>query len=325
MARLIVLGMGGHFVIAKAMTLGEFAAFNSYIAILIFPILIIGFMSNIIARASASYGRILQVLEAPEIPTGGSFHKELEGSIEMEHLWLSFGEKKALKNVSISIEAGSRTAIIGPTAAGKTQLLYSLTTLISPEKGKILYDGIPIEQYDQENLLSQIGLVFQDAVIFNMSLQENIAFNTEVSDQDLQKAIQTAELEDFIQTLPAGLNTVVSERGGSLSGGQKQRVMLARALAINPRILLLDEFTARVDKQTEQRIWQNVAKNYPGITLVSITQNLAPVMDYEQIVLLMEGEVVATGTHKTLLQSTPEYVQIFESQQSLNAYEQVGG
>jgi ATP-binding cassette subfamily B protein len=156
-----------------------------------------------------------------------------------------------------------------------------------------------------------------------MSLRENIAFNSEVSDLDLQKAIQTAELEDFIRSLPKGLDTVVSERGGSLSGGQKQRVMLARALAINPRILLLDEFTARVDKQTEQRIWQNVARNYPEITLVSITQNLAPVMDYEQIVLLMEGEVVATGTHTTLLESTPEYVQIFQSQQSLNAYEPV--
>ena len=321
MARLIVLGMGGHFVISKSMTLGEFAAFNSYIAILIFPILIIGFMSNIIARASASYGRIIQILEAPEEKEGGNYNKTLDGNIDIQHLSLNFGDKKALKDVSISIKAGSRTAIIGPTAAGKTQLLYALTTLIHPDNGRILYDGVPIEQYDQEVLLRQIGLVFQDAVIFNMSLRENIAFNAEVTPEAMQKAIEVAELGDFIHSLPDGLDTIVSERGGSLSGGQKQRVMLARALAGGPKVLLLDEFTARVDKQTEQKIWNNVTRTYPDITLVSITQNLAPIMDYEQIILLMEGEVIGKGTHAELMKSSPEYVQIFQSQQSLNAYE----
>lgn len=323
MARLVVLGMGGHFVISGSMTLGEFAAFNSYIAILIFPILIIGFMSNIIARASASYARILQILDAPDEKEGGTFSKTLDGQIDIQHLYLSFGDKKALKDISITIQAGSKTAIIGPTAAGKTQLLYALTTLIQPDEGAILYDSVPIEQYDQEVLLRQIGLVFQDAVIFNMSLRENIAFNAEVTPEDMQKAIDTAELSDFISSLPQGLDTIVSERGDSLSGGQKQRVMLARALASSPRILLLDEFTARVDKQTEQKIWKNVAQAYPEITLVSITQNLAPVMDYEQIILLMEGEVVGKGTHQELMKTTPEYVQIFRSQQSLNAYEPV--
>lgn len=323
MARLAVLAMGGHFVISGSMTLGEFAAFNSYIAILIFPILIIGFMSNIIARASASYGRIVNILEAPDTREGGEYSRTLSGSIRLENLSISYGEKKALKNVSFDIQAGSKTAIIGPTAAGKTQLLYALTTLIQPQEGRILYDDVPIEEYDQEVLLRQIGLVFQDAVIFNMSLEENIAFNAVVTPEALQLAIKTAELEDFIQGLPEGMATIVSERGSSLSGGQKQRVMLARALASDPKILLLDEFTARVDKYTEQKIWQNVRQNYPGITLVSITQNLAPVMDYEQIVLLMEGEVIAKGRHEELLKTCPEYIQIYQSQQSLNTYETV--
>ena len=238
LAVLAVVAVGGHYVISGSMTMGEFAAFNSYIAILIFPILLIGFMSNLIARASASYARIHQVLNAPDTAEGGDFEKQLEGAINVKEVTVAFGEKEALKDVSFTVAAGSRTAVIGPTAAGKTQLFYALTTLIKPQQGSILYDDVPIEAYDQEVLLRQIGLVFQDAIIFNMSLRENIAFNATVTEEALQKAVQTAELSDFIASLPQGLDTVVSERGSSLSGGQKQRVMLARALAGNPKVEL---------------------------------------------------------------------------------------
>ncbi len=139
--------------------------------------------------------------------------------------------------------------------------------------------------------------------------------------QDIGKAIATAELDDFIATLPQGLESLVSERGTSLSGGQKQRVMLARALALNPQVLLLDDFTARVDTNTERAILENVHKNYPGITLVSVTQKIASVVDYDQIILLMEGEVLATGTHQELMETSPEYVQLYDSQRSTSHYE----
>jgi len=158
-------------------------------------------------------------------------------------------------------------------------------------------------------------------VIFNMSLRENIAFNDNVTDVSLEKAIETAELSDFIDSLPQGLNTIVSERGTSLSGGQKQRIMLARALALNPKILLLDDFTARVDNRTEQKIVKNIRSNYPDLTLLSVTQKIASVMHYHQIILLMEGEVLASGTHQELMESSPEYMQIFNSQRSTNHYE----
>lgn len=317
MARLAVLSVGGHYVISKGMTLGEFAAFNSYIAILIFPILVIGFMSNVIARASASYGRIYATLHAPDTVDNGTVDRRLEGNIEVKDVTVLYGEKAALKHVSFSVKAGSRTAIIGPTAAGKSQLLYLLTTLIKPNEGQILFDGIPVEDYRQESLLSQIGLAFQDSIIFNMSVRENIAFNTAVTETAMDKAIRTAELQDFIGTLPDQLEALVSERGNSLSGGQKQRIMLARALAIEPRILLLDDFTARVDTATEEKILDNVRKSYPGITLLSITQKVSSVKDFDQIILLMEGEVVAAGTHESLMNTCPEYVQIYDSQQSL--------
>ncbi|MDP4239876.1 MAG: ABC transporter ATP-binding protein [Bacteroidota bacterium] len=322
MASLAILALGGHFVINGTMSLGDFAAFNSYLVILIFPIIVIGFISNFVAQASVSYARIHNVLIAPETRDTGTVDTPLQGVIEMHHISVVYDGKPALKNVSFSITPGTRTAIIGPTAAGKTQLLHLLTGLIQPDEGTILFDGININDYNKETFQHQIGFVFQDSVIFNMSLRENIAFNEKVTDESMAKAINTAELTDFIDALPQGLETIVSERGTSLSGGQKQRIMLARALALNPKILLLDDFTARVDTQTEQKILENVEKNYPGLTLLSVTQKIASVMNYRQIILLEEGEILANGTHDWLMDTCPEYVQIFNSQRSTNHLEE---
>jgi len=321
MASLIILALGGHFVINGAMSLGDFAAFNSYLVILIFPIIVIGFISNFVVQASVSYTRIYDVLHAKETHDTGTINNPLQGNLELQDISVYFGDKPALKNVSLAIQQGSRTALIGPTAAGKSQLLYLLTGLIQPAKGVILFDGININEYNKEKFQQQIGFVFQDSIIFNMSLRENIAFNDKVTDELMSKAIDTAELNDFINNLPEGLDTIVSERGNSLSGGQKQRIMLARALALNPKILLLDDFTARVDSQTEEKILDNMTRNYPGITLVSVTQKVASVMKYGQIILLEEGEILARGTHESLMESSPEYVQIFNSQRSTSNYE----
>jgi ATP-binding cassette subfamily B protein len=234
---------------------------------------------------------------------------------------MKYGDKMVLKDVSIHAKPATRTAVIGPTAAGKTQLLYLLTGLIKPDSGTVEFDGNTVDAYQKAALHRQIGFVFQDSILFNLTLRENIAFNTSVTDLDLEKAIQTAELSDFIQSLPQKLDTIVSERGTSLSGGQKQRIMLARALALNPKVLLLDDFTARVDSTTERKILENVRKNYPQITLLSVTQKIGPVEDYDQIILLMEGEVLASGTHKQLMETSPEYVQIYDSQRSTSSYE----
>ena len=320
-ATLTILTLGGRFVIERHMTLGQFSAFNAYLVILIFPIMIIGFMSASIGQAQASYFRISRVLGAPPPAARGEEAGELSGDIELRGVSLAFGERKVLDEVSFRIRAGSRTAIIGPTAAGKTQLLYLMTGLLSPTSGAILYDGRPMDDYTRDSLYAQVGFVFQDSALFNLTLRENIGFGAAVDEARLAKAIETAELQDFIATLPEGLETVVSERGASLSGGQKQRVMLARALAIEPRVLFLDDFTARVDAATEAKILANVTRNYPELTLVSITQKIAPVQDYDQIILLMEGEVLARGTHLELVRSSPEYVQILQSQQSTDHYE----
>jgi ATP-binding cassette subfamily B protein len=320
-AGLSILALGGHFVINGTMSLGDFAAFNSYLAQLIFPILVIGFMSNIIAQATASFQRISAVLDAPDTSETGIITETLNGDIELKDVSVVYGQKPALKEISLSVKAGSKIAVIGPTAAGKSQLLYLLTGLIKPNSGEVLFDGRNIDDYNSESFHSQVGFVFQDSIIFNMSIRENIAFSDTVTDESLEKAIDTAELRGFIEALPEKLSTIVSERGSSLSGGQKQRIMLARALAINPKVLLLDDFTARVDGNTESKILANVQKNYPGLTLISVTQKIASVEHYDQIILLMQGEIVATGKHDELMHSSPEYVQIFNSQQSTSNYE----
>lgn len=320
-ATLLILFFGGHLVIVGGLTLGDFTAFNSYVALMIFPILTVGFMGSVIARATASYTRIVDVLEAPDVVDSGAVVAVLRGDIDVKNVTLMFGDVVCLNNVSMSIRAGTRVAILGPTAAGKTQLMYALIGLVAPTSGSIEYDGVSLQEYEKVSLYRQLGFVFQESIMFNVSIRENIAFAESVTPEHMQKAIDTAELADFIGALPNGIETIVSERGTSLSGGQKQRIMLARALALNPKVLLLDDFTARVDAQTQEKIVANIAKNYPGITLISVTQTIDPIKHYDQIVLLMEGEVLASGTHEELLASSPEYTQMVESQQSTNVIE----
>jgi len=320
-ATLTILALGGHFVISGSMSLGDFAAFNSYLSMLIFPIIIIGFMSNVIAQATASYDRIRMVMETPDRVEAGTITAKLQGEIELKDVNLAYEQSPVLKDISFTLSRGSRTAIIGPTAAGKTQLLYLLTGMVKPGSGSIKFDGKNIEQYNSESFYSQVGFVFQDSIIFNMSIRENIAFSDTVTDASLEKAVETAELKAFIDLLPDKLSTVVSERGSSLSGGQKQRIMLARALAINPRILLLDDFTARVDNSTEKRILENLQRNYPDLTLISVTQKIATVEEYDQIILLMQGELIASGKHEELVRTSPEYVQLLNARQSTSNYE----
>jgi ATP-binding cassette subfamily B protein len=321
LAMLIILVLGGNFVIGGSLSLGDYAAFNGYVLILIFPIIMLGFVSQIISSAQASYQRISEIFALVDDIDAGNDTAKLSGSIEAKAIGLVYGEKSALNDVSFVIRPGTRTAIIGPTAAGKTQLLYVLIGLIKPTAGQVLYDNKPIETYSKEALHAQAAIVFQDSVMFNLPLRENIAFGKTTSDEAVKKAIETAELGDFIGSLPQGLDTIVSERGTTLSGGQKQRIMLARALALDPKILFLDDFTARVDAATEVKILANLEKNYPGITLVSVTQKVRSVEKFDKILLLMEGEMLAQGTYTELSDSSPEFAQIVESQKSTQAYE----
>lgn len=321
LASVIILAQGGTYVVRGSMTVGDLATFNGYLAIVILPVFIIGFMNSLIAQAQAAYTRLRDVLEAPAAEQGAQIRAELTGSLEVRNLCLNYGEKSALKDVSFEVRPGTRTAILGPTAAGKTQLLYMLMGLLQPTSGAVLLDGRPAQDYDKSSFHRQVATVFQESILFNMSIRGNVAFAQNVEEAAWRLAVDTAELGAFLESLPEGDKTIVSERGTSLSGGQKQRLMLARALALRPKILLLDDFTARVDGATERKILANLDQNYPGLTLLAVTQRISTIQDYDHIILLMQGEVVAQGSHSQLLASSPEYQQIFESQKSTQEYE----
>lgn len=314
---LAIVFFGGRAVLNSEISVGDFVSFYNYISLLIFPVIVLGFIGQELGSSFASYQRIASVLEIEEEPEEGTIQKDINGVIEFKDVSLNIANQSILRNISFKIKPGSTTAILGPTAAGKTQIFYLLANLIRKNSGEIFYGGINSEELDKDFFFKQVGLVFQDSIIFNTSVKENIAFRDDITPEALNKAIQTAELEAFIDALPNGIDTVISERGTSLSGGQKQRLTLARALAIKPKVLLLDDFTARVDNETERRIFANIDKNYPDITKILITQKISSIKDADQIIVLMEGELLATGTHDELMKSSFEYKQIAESQQTI--------
>lgn len=315
----LIVWYGGRLVVGNRMGLGDLSAFISYFNLLITPIFIIGFVSNMFSRSLVSLGRIQAITKAEDDTVkrmSGGKVADLRGKIEFRNVTLRYGERTILKDISFVIQPQTRTAIIGPTASGKSQLIALLAGLIQPTSGEILFDDIPLPDYDRASFLNQLAIVFQESSLFQATLKENILFRHTEHEEMLAKVLQTAALEDVIKAMPQGLETPVSERGSSLSGGQKQRLMLARALALDPRVLLLDDFTARVDRKTEHDILTRLRANYPDITLVSVTQKIEPVKSYDQILLLMEGELLASGTHEELLHHSFEYQQIAESQKT---------
>lgn len=316
MAVLLLLYFGGIQVIGNTLTLGEFTAFYNYISLLILPVIMIGFISNLIVRATTSYARIAKVLETPLEKSAGTLKKAFQKAIEFKNVSLIINEKQILKDLNFQVKFGEKTAIIGPTGAGKTVLLYLLSGLMKPTQGEILLDGKPLEEYDPDFLRTNIGVVFQDSLMFNGTIRENICFDQNIPELLLEKALKTAALEDYVKGLSHGLNHKVSERGASLSGGQKQRISLARALVLNPQLLLLDDFTARVDLKTEKLIFERLQANFPDLTVLAVSQKISTVKDFDQLILIMEGELLAKGIHPELLEKSFEYRQIFSSQQT---------
>jgi ATP-binding cassette, subfamily B, bacterial len=308
-----ILYFGALTYIAGQIKLGDINAYITYYALLTAPIFIIGFNSQGIARLGVSLKRINELMSSAELKPTGSYKKTITKGIELRNVNLEYGGKSVLKKISFTIPVGKKTAILGPTGAGKSLLINILTGMIVPTSGEILVDEKELSRWDTDYLKDRVTTVYQESLIFSGDLRQNVVLNRNFDQAKFDTAIDTSTLTKLVETKGA-----VSELGGNLSGGQKQRLTLARALYNKPQFLLLDDFTARVDSITEQKIQSRLAKNYPNTTIVAISQTIETIKNYDQIILIMEGEILAIGTHKGLIKNSPEYNQILASQKILD-------
>lgn len=316
---LIVLVMGGGQVVAGKLTLGEFVAFNSYLAMLIWPTIIMGWILNLIQRGAASMSRLNGILQAepavrePEQPVSAG---PVAGALSVSSLCFSYGNKLLFSDLSLTIPAGSRFGIVGPVGAGKSTLVKLLVRLYPVAAGTICIDGIDINSLDLAELRTLIGYVPQESFLFSRSVAANIAFGSPAADAvAVQRAAEIASLHDDIASFPAGYDSLVGERGITLSGGQKQRTSIARALLKGGRVLILDDPLSAVDAATESAILASLAEAYGDRTVIIVSHRLSALRDCDSIIYLDDGRIVEQGSHAELLRLGGRYAALQREQE----------
>jgi ATP-binding cassette, subfamily B, multidrug efflux pump len=306
-----VLWAGGLGVMQGTITVGDFVAFGLYLGRLTWPLIALGWVVNLFQRGAASMGRLNRVFaSAPAItdPERPAAPREVRGEIEFRHVSFRFPDtgRWVLRDVSFRIPAGSTLAVVGPTGAGKSTLVNLLPRMYDPTEGVILLDGVPLPEFPLERLRSVVGFVPQDAFLFSDTLHQNLALgidemDTQTREARVRQAVRIAQLEQTILDFPAGLDTVLGERGINLSGGQKQRATLARAIARNSRVLVLDDALSAVDTHTEFEILHGLRDVFRDRTSVIVSHRVTAVMEADHIVVLDDGRIVEQGTHEALL------------------------
>ena len=314
----LLLWYGGGKVIQEVITLGVLVAFLSYIRMLFQPIRDLSEKYSILQSAMASLERIFLLLDEEQKMSKPLSPKreEIRGNIEFHHVSFSYnGEDKVLKDVSFSVREGERVAIVGATGAGKTSLLHLLERFYEVEEGAILLDGIDIRERDISQLRSQIGLVMQDTFLFAGDIEENIRLgDREIEEEKISEIAQVVNADRFIQRLPHGYRTKVGEGGEALSAGERQLLAFARALSINPKILVLDEATSHVDPETERFIQEGIEKLLKGRTAIVIAHRLSTIQHADRIVVLHKGRVREMGTHMELITKKGIYFRLYQMQ-----------
>jgi ATP-binding cassette subfamily B protein len=312
-----VLLVGGRQAINGTITIGEFVAFYGYVLMLAGPMRMLGVSLGMAQRAVASGARVFEILDrrpemtspddAQPLPQGG-------GRVELRDVTFAYdGAEPVLRSVDLDVEAGRTVAVLGATGSGKTTLVNLIPRLYDVTSGSVLVDGADVREVDLASLRGEIALVSDDAFLFSATLRENIAYaNAGASDEEVRDAGRRAGLDEFVDELEDGYETLVGERGLTLSGGQRQRVAIARALLAKPRILILDDATSSVDATTESRIKDALREVMDGRTTFVIAHRLSTIALADEIVVLDEGRVTARGTHEQLLEDSELYREIAE-------------
>lgn len=317
---MIVMGLAGQDIKAGNLSIGSFVVVNTYLIQLYLPLNFLGYIYREIRQSVADMERMFSLLtEDPDIMDNQKAAplRISGGRIDFENITFSYGPRAVLKNLSFSVEAGKRVALVGPSGAGKSTISKLMFRFYDPDTGDIRIDGQSLRDLEQSSLRAEIAMVPQDTVLFNTTIAENIAYGTNALDMDaVRNAARLASLDDFISSLPDGYDTKVGERGLKLSGGEKQRVAIARAILKNPSIFLFDEATSALDSHTEKQIQQSLNAISEERTTLIIAHRLSTIVSCDEILVLVKGEIIERGTHKTLLSKKGVYFDMWQRQAS---------
>ena len=324
---IIVISYGGYLVIEGAITIGTLIAFNGYIWQFYQPMRMLGWVTNSYQRAAASASRVFGILEEPVgIKSKEDAEKlgEIEGNVEFDDVTFHYGDpqeedERALHNISLNVGAGETVALVGPSGSGKTTLVKLILRFYDPDDGAVKIDGKDLKDLDLSDLRDRIGIVSQDAFLFDDDVMTNISYgDEEASEEEIKEAAKAASAHEFIESFDDGYDTQVGEDGVKLSGGQRQRVSIARTILNDPEILILDEATSDVDTITEVKIQEAIEKLIKDRTTILIAHDLSTARLADRIICLEDGKIVQEGTHDELVEKDGIYKELWEMQSSLN-------